>query len=87
MEHMLRAPPSAAVAGSGLVYQETADCHLEEDDELIARLASSSASRPTIPSWQSDLSLLASELVKVIRHPLLLQLFTEGRSWPLSTCG
>ena len=78
MEHMLRAPPGAAEAaaahsgpsiGSGHAYHGSGACYLEQDEELIAKLASSSAPQQDISSWQSKLSLLGSELVKVIFHP------------------
>ena len=78
MEHMLRAPSDAAQAAaahckpsidSGHAYQRDGASHMEQDDELIAKLAYSSARQQAIPSWQCKLGLLGSELVKVISHP------------------
>lgn len=75
MEHMLGAPSNVAKAaaaccvsteGSERMYPNSAVGHLEEDDELIARLASSPEPRRAISSWQSTLSPLGSELVKVL---------------------
>ena len=78
MEHILAAPSTAAkgaaarcvsTEGSGLVYPSSANGHLEQDKKLIARLASSPEPHQAIPSWQSSLSPLGSELVKVLFHP------------------